>query len=199
MKFHQQRSKVALVVLLTTHNLSFNSLDTFNKLLHKQKNSQQQFLDTCYFLKLPSWLFSKKTFFSKKYPFPWSRGQIRTVEAKSKIWFVSPSSVAFILLEEKTDTLLVSPLSIDHKIKLLITQEIWIRSERRKISIGLEGHTSHCYDVCAYARKHACMLCMHNIFWCAQAPTSAKLGQIREIKVSMESGEYVGNGWAHVT
>ena len=172
MKFHQQWSKVALVVLLTTHNLSFNSLDTFNKLLHKQKNSQQPLLDTCYFSKLPSWLFSKKTFF-KKYPFP-SRGQIRTVEAKSKIWVVSPSSVAFILLEEKTDTLLVGPLSIDHKIKLLITQEIWIRSEIQEIS-------------------------MHSIFWCAQAPTSAKLGNIREIKVSMESGEYVGNGWAHVT
>ena len=58
----------------------------------------------------------------------------------------------------------------------------------------LWGPANQDYDVCACACKHARMLaCMHNIFWCAWAHISAKLGHIREIKVSMESGEHAGS------
>ena len=72
----------------------------------------------------------------------------------------------------------------------------WIREI--EISTELGGHACHDYDVCACARKHACMLvCMHITFWRASANISAKLGQIRAIKVSMESGEHAGPVWAH--
>ena len=41
------------------------------------------------------------------------------------------------------------------------------------------------------------LMCMHPMCLCAQANISVKLGRIREIKVSMESGEHVGPLWAH--
>ena len=51
----------------------------------------------------------------------------------------------------------------------------------------------HMTKMSACAHKHMHMLeCMHTIFWCAQAHISVKLGQIREIKVSIESGEQAG-------
>ena len=54
-------------------------------------------------------------------------------------------------------------------------------------------HAGHYYDVCACAHKHTHMIgCMHTIFWHAYAHISAKLGPIREIKVSTESGEHDG-------
>ena len=60
-----------------------------------------------------------------------------------------------------------------------------------KIEISMEsgGHTSHDYDVCACALKHACMLlCMHTIFLHALDHISAQFGQIREVEISMEIG-----------
>ena len=41
------------------------------------------------------------------------------------------------------------------------------------------------------------LACMHHMCLCAQAHISAKLGQMREIKVFMESVEHAGPLWAH--
>ena len=40
------------------------------------------------------------------------------------------------------------------------------------------------------------LACMHAMCLCARAHNSANLGQIREIKISMESGEHAGPLWA---
>ena len=51
-------------------------------------------------------------------------------------------------------------------------------------------NAGYSYDVSSYAIKHERMeACTHNIVWHAQAHISAKLGLIRVIKVSMESGK----------
>ena len=50
-------------------------------------------------------------------------------------------------------------------------------------------YARHDYDACAHACKHALMLmCMHAIFWHNGVEILAKLGGIREIKISMEAG-----------
>ena len=41
------------------------------------------------------------------------------------------------------------------------------------------------------------LMCMHPMCLCAQANISAKLGRIREIKVSIESGKHAGPFWVH--
>ena len=65
--------------------------------------------------------------------------------------------------------------------------------QKVEISTELGRHAGHYYDDCACACKHARMpACMHTTFWHAQANISAKLGQIKVIKVSMESGEHAG-------
>ena len=58
-----------------------------------------------------------------------------------------------------------------------------------EISMELWGHASCDYDVGAHARKHARILvCIHTIFWRAQAHISANLGRIGKIEISMELG-----------
>ena len=61
---------------------------------------------------------------------------------------------------------------------------------------GIGGHTGHDCDVCA---GHVCthnvtkahkIACINTIFLCAWTHISAKLGQIKEIKVSMDSEEH---------
>ena len=54
-----------------------------------------------------------------------------------------------------------------------------------QISMKLGKHTCHDFHVCVCACKHAHILaCMHITFWHAQTHISAKLCQIREIKLS---------------
>ena len=67
-----------------------------------------------------------------------------------------------------------------------------------EISMELWGYAWYDYDVCACSGKHTHMLaCMYIIFQCASAYMTAKLGQIIEIKVSMESGEHARAVWTH--
>ena len=58
-----------------------------------------------------------------------------------------------------------------------------------EVSTEVKGHIGHEYDVCAYALKQACILiCMHALFLYAWEIILAKIGQIREIELSMETG-----------
>ena len=61
---------------------------------------------------------------------------------------------------------------------------------------GIGGHAGHDCDVCAC---HVCthnvtqahkIACINTIFFCPWTHVSAKLGQIKEIKVSMDLGEH---------
>ena len=61
---------------------------------------------------------------------------------------------------------------------------------------GIGGHAGQDCDVCA---GHVCthnvtqahkIACINTIFLCPWTHVSAKLGQIKEIKVSMDSGEH---------
>ena len=64
---------------------------------------------------------------------------------------------------------------------------------------GIGGHAGHDCDVCA---GHVCthnvtqahkIACINTIFLCAWTHISAKLGQIKEIKVSMDLGEHTAH------
>ena len=88
-----------------------------------------------------------------------------------------------------------------------ISQPNWVGSERSKYLWNwdnmpdLSGHKilpEHT-NLCA-CTLYACMLgLIYQPNWClhVQAHISAKLGRIRNIKVSMESGEHSGPVWAH--
>ena len=90
-----------------------------------------------------------------------------------------------------------------------ISQPNWVGSERSKYLWNwdnmpdLSGHKilpEHT-NLCA-CTLYACMLgLIYQPNWClhVQAHISAKLGRIRNIKVSMESGEHSGPVWAHMT
>ena len=61
------------------------------------------------------------------------------------------------------------------------------------------GHGSHDSNVCAHAYTNTCLLaCMHATFLHAHIYTPAKLGQIRDIKVSMKLGEHASQVKAHL-
>ena len=65
-----------------------------------------------------------------------------------------------------------------------------------EISTESQGHAGNDSNVCACARKHACMLaCMHAIFWRAYAHISANLGRIGKIEISTESGGHAGHDY----
>ena len=59
------------------------------------------------------------------------------------------------------------------------------------------GIRRSCWTSLSTYFTQACKLvCMHSMCLRAQAHISAKLGRIREIKISMESGEHAGPLWA---
>ena len=71
--------------------------------------------------------------------------------------------------------------------------------------IGSDQKDQNIYGIRRYAgpfwahnMTKACKLaCMHLMCLRAQAHISAKLGEVREIKISMEPGEHAGPLWAH--
>ena len=71
-----------------------------------------------------------------------------------------------------------------------ISQPIWVGSERWRYLWNREDMP---VMTMMSVHVHAHMLdCMHITFWCALANISAKSGQIRVIKISMDSGEHAG-------
>ena len=61
-----------------------------------------------------------------------------------------------------------------------------------KISKESGGHASQDSNVCSCG---LILMFMQTIFWCTWAHIFAKLGQLRKMNVSMESGEHVGHFW----
>ena len=57
---------------------------------------------------------------------------------------------------------------------------------------GIRG-TCQSWLVCTWA---LILMFMQTIFWCSQAHILAKLGEIRKIKLSIESGEHAWHFWA---
>ena len=78
-----------------------------------------------------------------------------------------------------------------------ISQPNWVGSERWRYIWNRENIQDISENI-QHNTTQACKLaCMHPMCLWAQGHISAKLGQIREIKVSMESGEHARPLWAH--